>query len=1053
MKHKILSLLLLGLVCSIGNAWADETIFSMSVKSTVDAEQKTDTETKDAEYSLSEFADFGVASTSAVFAKTSSQGGTAASYLKSQSSHYYFTISSSINKTYFKLTLNKALAVGDVISWKIYDGSSSKSLGLYFNTSASTSGQVGYGATLSASKNQVPQSYTIKTGDAIVDQTVIYIGRYDGTTTYFDELTINRPATTPGTISFSPENGVVEQGSNISVTSTNATSIYYAWSSSETEPETPASWSYVTATAGVGSVSVPSDVTGTRYLYAYGKNSEGSGTIAHASYTIVAPRTATSLAFVSPTTTVGVDGSVTNVPTLTPAVVGAAFTYESSNESVATVNEDTGEVTGIAVGSATITAHYAGNASYGASDANYTINVVQSAVDNKFWNGGDWTEAHAGTYTGSIYIDNMEIKGTSSQGVQISTGGEKTIDGHSVAARIRLGKAGSSDGNYLHFKVKPNTTITYWGIRASSGQEANGLALSFGTFGNNEQTYSFEGGDVEYMTYNYTGAVETDVFAYSKASSGASMLAIKVEPYVVDMASPTISTEQDEEDATIGTPLNLTVTADHYTSLQWYKAEESDLSDGTSIDGATSLTYAYTAAKADALKTYYFYCIATNANATGEDEAQSSALTVTVGNYERSTACKALQVVYSNGFDAFITHPRAASYYTAEDDEVIAGTKEVGDIKLTAANGTITAYYLAGTTAPTISDETLSDDATYAVDGTTLTVTAEDGTTTGVYDITLTAVEPYMGGDITFDGTETWVKAPYGFVENKGYKYQRLKRDNESTDPWDRLTPGNTRIYLFLGANTSVTLKTTQSNGNVDVKVNTTTVKSNVSWGSGIEVTNELNAPYLLGIYSHQTSGDNYLTSIEITKPTSVNGTISASGWNTFSSNFPLDLSTITNGTAYVASGVAEGVVTLTPCTDKIESNTGLMIKGDASSEFTINTTSDEATFSGTNLLAGCPSATVLSANANHYVLVNNSGAEFQSLEEHGATIPAGKAYLDLTGITLAPGALRIVEVEDNATSIQDLQSSDDVIKFFENGQLFILKNGITYDLLGRIVK
>lgn len=349
-------------------------------------------------------------------------------------------------------------------------------------------------------------------------------------------------STTPQSPTFSPASGIVEQGGTVSVTSGNATNIYYAWTSTESEPATPASWSNVTATAGVGSVPVPGEVTGTYYLYAYGKNSE-SGTIAHATYTISTPRTATTLAFVTPTTMVGVDNTVTNTPTLTPAAAneGAAFTYVSSNTDVATVDENTGEVTGVAVGTARITATYAGDATYSGSTGYYDIEVVQSAVDTKFWTSGALYSAKGGSstysFTGSEFIDNIEIVG-SSTALTITSGSNKTIDGKTVGGRVRFNKAGTAGGNYLHFKVKPNTKITFWGVRANDSSMENGLALSIGSFGENEKVYSFEAGEPESMTYYYTGASNTDVYAYSKADAGASMMAIKVETVTTEEITP-----------------------------------------------------------------------------------------------------------------------------------------------------------------------------------------------------------------------------------------------------------------------------------------------------------------------------------------------------------------------------------------------------------------------------------------------------------------------------------------------------------------------------------
>ena len=58
--------------------------------------------------------------------------------------------------------------------------------------------------------------------------------------------------------------------------------------------------------------------------------------------------------------------------------------------------------------------------------------------------------------------------------------------------------------------------------------------------------------------------------------------------------------------------------------------------------------------------------------------------------------------------------------------------------------------------------------------------------------------------------------------------------------------------------------------------------------------------------------------------------------------------------------------------------------------------------------------------------MVKNSSteeAEFQSLSEHSATIPAGKAYLD-SGTSEA-GALKIVFADQETTGIETVQVSE----------------------------
>ena len=65
----------------------------------------------------------------------------------------------------------------------------------------------------------------------------------------------------------------------------------------------------------------------------------------------------------------------TLLATLTPTIKGATIQYTSSNPSVASVNEKTGEVTALHEGDSEITASFAGNDTYLPSSASYTIRV------------------------------------------------------------------------------------------------------------------------------------------------------------------------------------------------------------------------------------------------------------------------------------------------------------------------------------------------------------------------------------------------------------------------------------------------------------------------------------------------------------------------------------------------------------------------------------------------------------------------------------------------------------------------------------------------------
>lgn len=135
--------------------------------------------------------------------------------------------------------------------------------------------------------------------------------------------------------------------------------------------------------------------------------------------------------------------------------------------------------------------------------------------------------------------------------------------------------------------------------------------------------------------------------------------------------------------------------------------------------------------------------------------------------------------------------------------------------------------------------------------------------------------------------------------------------------------------------------------------------------------------------------------------PTSISTTIGTTGYSTFASTlYPLDLSTVSGATAYYAKTVdtANKKVVFESTEASVPAGEGLLLKGAASAPVTINI-ADAGTAIDGNLLVGCTAETPLTQNANQYVLAIESGkAVFQSLADQGATIPAGKAYLNATG-------------------------------------------------------
>ena len=194
----------------------------------------------------------------------------------------------------------------------------------------------------------------------------------------------------------------------------------------------------------------------------------------------------------------------------------------------------------------------------------------------------------------------------------------------------------------------------------------------------------------------------------------------------------------------------------------------------------------------------------------------------------------------------------------------------------------------------------------------------------------------------------------------------------------------------------------------------------------------------------------------------SVSATIGATGWTTFASAYPLDLSKMTASEgdvkAYYASSVGVDKIVMSSTESVgVAAGTGLMLKGTAGATITI-----PVAISGTgivgNMLVGCTTETPVDASETCYVLINNGGtAEFQSLKTYGATIPAGKAYLN-TGVN-SPARLIISYDEEDPTAInaiEAVESNDGALKdgkYLIGNKIVLVKNGVKFGANGQILK
>ena len=176
--------------------------------------------------------------------------------------------------------------------------------------------------------------------------------------------------------------------------------------------------------------------------------------------------------------------------------------------------------------------------------------------------------------------------------------------------------------------------------------------------------------------------------------------------------------------------------------------------------------------------------------------------------------------------------------------------------------------------------------------------------------------------------------------------------------------------------------------------------------------------------------------------------------WTTYYNN--LSDVEMPDGTQVFKVALSGSSLTLTEIDDRIVTRgEGVVLKTTSSSILPKYAASGSATSYSDNDLQGTMSA--LTNPGNAYVLNYKAaiGVGFYKLSESG-TIGAGKAYLTYSGAGGAPDFLRFDEDE---TGLEEVQGSGLMVhdeegkKVFRDGKLYILRDGITYDALGRKVK
>ena len=187
-----------------------------------------------------------------------------------------------------------------------------------------------------------------------------------------------------------------------------------------------------------------------------------------------------------------------------------------------------------------------------------------------------------------------------------------------------------------------------------------------------------------------------------------------------------------------------------------------------------------------------------------------------------------------------------------------------------------------------------------------------------------------------------------------------------------------------------------------------------------------------------------------------------ATGLATWSSDKKYDFASA-GITAHYASAVSSGVVKLTPM-DITWDYQGYILSGSANQTYDVleSKTTDGTYYPSTNHLKPNITSSTIAASIDgtyHYIFAwdktNLSSVGFYYLtEDH--TLAANKAYLETTE-NYTPHQAPMLRLdfgeENNTTGVETIEQTAPCKKWLENGQLYILRDGVTYDIMGRIIK
>ena len=147
-----------------------------------------------------------------------------------------------------------------------------------------------------------------------------------------------------------------------------------------------------------------------------------------------------------------------------------------------------------------------------------------------------------------------------------------------------------------------------------------------------------------------------------------------------------------------------------------------------------------------------------------------------------------------------------------------------------------------------------------------------------------------------------------------------------------------------------------------------------------------------------------------------------------------------------------------------VPAGTPLVLEGNAGTYSFVPSLAAGTELTLDNDLHGVNEATIIGSASDgkaYYVLSMNGSNDPESvgfyymLEDGkgGFELPAHKAYLVVDNPSLAPSAFFLIDENQNATWLENLQGVEGTVKFMHEGNIYILRDSIIYDATGRKVR